>query len=82
MAVLTNFGKTTLTHAELGQRRITDEVIAAYEEHLGPGILDPVASLQHVGRADVDRRSFIRSAAYTAGLGALASAGGVGGDGF
>jgi hypothetical protein len=55
-------------------------VIAAYEEHLGPGILDPVASLQHMGRADVDRRSFIRGTTYTAGLGALALTGGVRGD--
>jgi hypothetical protein len=76
MAALTHFGKTTLTYAEQGKRRMTAEVIAAYEKHLGTGILDPVASLQYVGRADVDRRSFIRTAAYTASLGSLALAGG------
>ncbi|GAA1854722.1 hypothetical protein GCM10009751_09320 [Myceligenerans crystallogenes] len=73
---MTHFGKTTLTYAEQGKRRITPELVAAYERHLGTGILDPIANLEHVGRGDVDRRSFIRTAAYTAGLGALALAGG------
>nr|WP_164545143.1 helix-turn-helix transcriptional regulator [Antribacter gilvus] len=77
MALRTHYGKTTLTYYERGFRPVTSEVIAQYEEALGTPIdLDSVATLEYVGRADVDRRSFIRGAAYTVGLSALALANG------
>lgn len=77
LARRSNWGKTTLAYFEQGRRPISTEVIDCYEQHLGVKVdLDPIATVEYVGRADVDRRSFIRSAAYTASFSALALVGG------
>lgn len=72
MASATKFGKTTLSYYERGQRAVTVDVMAAYENVLGmPLRLGAVESLEWIGRGDVDRRSFLRGAAYVAGISAL-----------
>ncbi len=77
LAERTRYGKTTLSYYETGKRALTADVIAAYHTHLGARIgLDPTQTIEYVGRADVERRTFIRTAAYTTGLSALALAGG------
>lgn len=59
------YSKSALFYYETGQRTQTPDVIAWYERRFG-GIQDPVATLLNLGRADVERRSFLRVGYSTA----------------
>ncbi|MFF0494742.1 helix-turn-helix domain-containing protein [Nocardia sp. NPDC004068] len=79
VAAQIHYGKSVLAYYETGRRTPPTDVITWYEEHFG-GIQDPVATLLNVGKADVERRSFLRvgySSALSASVllpGALTSA--------
>ncbi len=60
-----HYGKTTLGYYETGERTPPLDVIAWYERRFG-GIQDPVATLLNLGKADVERRSFLRLGYSTA----------------
>ncbi|MFI9636779.1 helix-turn-helix domain-containing protein [Nocardia sp. NPDC051929] len=60
-----HYSKSVLAYYETGERTPTSDVIACYEKHFGR-IQDPVASLLNLGKADVERRSFLRVGYSTA----------------
>ncbi|MEU5762658.1 helix-turn-helix transcriptional regulator [Nocardia sp. NPDC047648] len=60
-----HYSKSVLAYYETGERTPTPDVIACYEKHFGR-IQDPVASLLNLGKADVERRSFLRVGYSTA----------------
>lgn len=62
------YSKSALFYYETGQRTPTADVIAWYEQRVG-GIHDPTATLLNLGKAEVERRSFLR-AGYSAAVGA------------
>ncbi|MEV4126433.1 helix-turn-helix transcriptional regulator [Nocardia sp. NPDC049707] len=59
------YSKSALWYYETGGRTPTSDVIAWYERRFG-GIQHPVATLLNLGRADVERRSFLRVGYSTA----------------
>lgn len=61
-------GKSTLAYYETGERTPPPDVIACYETRFG-GLQDPVATLADLGKADVERRAFLRGG-YSTALGA------------
>jgi transcriptional regulator with XRE-family HTH domain len=63
-----HYSKSVLAYYETGERTPTSDVIAWYEKRFG-GIQDPVATLLTLGKADVERRSFLR-VGYSAALSA------------
>ena len=65
------YSKAALGHYETGRRPAPAEVVTWYERACGE-FTDPVTALSVLGRADVDRRSFLRDAAYSAALTATA----------
>ncbi|WP_433522269.1 helix-turn-helix domain-containing protein [Nocardia pseudovaccinii] len=69
LAARVPWGKTTLAYYETGERTATADVISCYERVCAP-FADAVTSVEVLGRADVDRRSFLRKAAYSAALSA------------
>lgn len=58
-------GKSAVAYYETGKRAAPPDVIAWYEKRFG-GLADPVASLADLGKADVERRAFLRSGYSTA----------------
>ncbi|WP_083863181.1 helix-turn-helix domain-containing protein [Nocardia exalbida] len=60
-----HYSKSVLAYYETGERTPTPDVIACYEKHFGR-IQDPVAGLLNLGKADVERRSFLRVGYSTA----------------
>ncbi|MGF0320553.1 helix-turn-helix domain-containing protein [Nocardia fluminea] len=52
-------GKSALAYYETGERTPPPDVIACYEKRFG-GLQDPVATLADLGKADVERRAFLR----------------------
>ncbi|MGW4328303.1 helix-turn-helix domain-containing protein [Nocardia sp. NPDC004573] len=60
-----HYSKSVLAYYETGERTPTPDVIACYEKHFGR-IQDPVAALLTLGKADVERRSFLRVGYSTA----------------
>jgi transcriptional regulator with XRE-family HTH domain len=70
MSSMVPYSKSALGHFETGARTPTAEVVSWYERALGVEV-DPVMAMESLGRADVDRRSFLRGAAYAAALSAL-----------
>lgn len=65
------YSHVALSYYETGQRPIPEGLVKQYEEVAGllttmGQAEDPVATLTTLGRSDVDRRSFLRHAAYTA----------------
>ncbi|WP_331758467.1 helix-turn-helix domain-containing protein (plasmid) [Nocardia sp. NBC_01377] len=70
----TNYSKAALGHAENGVRRPSPDLITWYERLFGATATDPVTSLSTLGKGDVDRRSFLRRATYSAALSATALA--------
>ncbi|MEU2106560.1 helix-turn-helix transcriptional regulator [Nocardia sp. NPDC019255] len=65
------YSKAALGHYETGRRTASSEVVTWYERACG-GFTDPVTAMSVLGRADVDRRSFLRDSAYSAALTATA----------
>lgn len=65
-----NFSRAALGHYETGRRVPTADVVTAYRRVCGP--LDAVTTAESLGRADLDRRGFLRSAAYSSALAATA----------
>ncbi|WP_338767842.1 helix-turn-helix transcriptional regulator [Nocardia vulneris] len=61
----THYGKSALGYYETGERTPPADVIAWYEKRFGQ-IRDPLATLLDLGRADVERRSFLRVGYSTA----------------
>ncbi|MGF6889463.1 transcriptional regulator with XRE-family HTH domain [Nocardia sp. GAS34] len=72
MAQRVPYSKSALSYYETGQRNITPDVVAAYERVCGQAMSDPVTVMERLGRADVDRRSFLRGAVFSAALTATA----------
>ncbi len=70
LAAQIHYGKSVLGYYETGQRTPTAEVIAQYEKCFGR-IQHPVAALLNLGKADVERRAFLR-VGYSAALSASA----------
>ncbi|WP_084654864.1 helix-turn-helix domain-containing protein [Nocardia altamirensis] len=62
---VTHYSTSALSYYETGERTPTDDVIAWYEKRFGQ-IRDPLATLLDLGRADVERRSFLRVGYSTA----------------
>ncbi|MER7454449.1 helix-turn-helix transcriptional regulator [Nocardia beijingensis] len=60
-----HYSKSVLAYYETGERTPTPDVIACYEKRFGR-IQDPVATLLNLGKADVERRSFLRVGYSTA----------------
>lgn len=71
MADQVPYSRSALGHYETGRRTPTAEVVLWYEQTCGDAS-DPVTAAESLGRADVDRRSFIRRAMYSVGLSATA----------
>lgn len=71
MAGRVPYSRSALGHYETGRRTPTAEVVLWYEQICGEAS-DPVTAAATLGRADVDRRSFIRKAMYSVGLSATA----------
>jgi transcriptional regulator with XRE-family HTH domain/tetratricopeptide (TPR) repeat protein len=65
------YSKAALGHYETGRRTASSEVLTWYQRACGE-FADPVTVLSVLSRADVDRRSFLRDAAYSAALTATA----------
>ncbi|WP_067474047.1 helix-turn-helix domain-containing protein [Nocardia amamiensis] len=65
LAAQIHYSKSVLAYYETGQRTPTPDVIAWYEKRFGR-IQDPVATLLNLGKADVERRSFLRVGYSTA----------------
>ncbi|MBF6574107.1 helix-turn-helix domain-containing protein [Nocardia farcinica] len=63
------YAKSTLGHFENGTRRIPPDAIACYQRVCGK-FADPVTSVIALGKADVQRRSFLRGIGYSAALSA------------
>ncbi|MBF6302238.1 helix-turn-helix domain-containing protein [Nocardia amamiensis] len=68
------FSRSYLGHIETGARPASAEVVAAYTRACGEVTCDPVTLVSVLGRADVDRRSFLRTSVYSAALSATALA--------
>ncbi|WP_194835528.1 helix-turn-helix domain-containing protein [Nocardia sp. XZ_19_369] len=60
-----HYSKSVLAYYETGERTATSDVIAWYERCFG-SIRNPLATLLNLGRADVERRSFLRVGYSTA----------------
>lgn len=73
MAARIPYSKAALGHYETGHRPVTAEV-AGWYEHVCGQFTDSVTAVVVLGRADVDRRSFLRGALYSAALSATALA--------
>jgi DNA-binding XRE family transcriptional regulator len=71
LAAKLNFSKSALGHYETGTRGAPPDLALWYERICG-AYTDPVAAMTALGRADVDRRSVLLRAAYTAALSATA----------
>jgi transcriptional regulator with XRE-family HTH domain len=69
-----HYSRAALGHYETGTRTPTPDVITCYERLFGNTAADPVTSLTALGKADVDRRSFLRRTAFSAALSATALA--------
>ena len=65
------YSRAALGHYETGHRRAGPEVISWYERVCGR-FTDPVTAVSILGRADVDRRSFLRNITYSTALSAAA----------
>ncbi|BDT96996.1 helix-turn-helix domain-containing protein [Nocardia sputorum] len=65
LATQIHYSKSILAYYETGQRTPTPDVIAWYEKRFGR-IQDPVVTLLNLGKADVERRSFLRVGYSTA----------------
>lgn len=65
------YSRAALGHYETGVRTATAEVTAWYEQVCGPS-MDRITAAMALGRNDVDRRSFLRKAVYSAALSATA----------
>ncbi|MGY2126025.1 helix-turn-helix domain-containing protein [Nocardia gipuzkoensis] len=68
------FSRSYLGHVETGTRVASADVVAAYMRACGEMTCDPVTLVSVLGRADVDRRSFLRTSVYSAALSATALA--------
>ncbi|MBF6230037.1 helix-turn-helix domain-containing protein [Nocardia farcinica] len=68
LASLIPYSKSALCYYETGRRKPTTDVIAWYERCFG-GTHDPTVMLLSLGKADVERRSFLR-AGYSAAVSA------------
>ncbi len=68
------FSRSYLGHVETGTRVASADVVAAYMRACGEMTCDPVTLVSVLGRADVDRRSFLRTSVYRAALSATALA--------
>lgn len=66
------FSRSYLGHVETGTRAASADVVAAYTRACGEMTCDPVTLVSMLGRADVDRRSFLRASVYSAALSATA----------
>ncbi|MGK8510310.1 helix-turn-helix domain-containing protein [Nocardia asiatica] len=66
------FSRSYLGHVETGTRAASPDVVAAYMRACGEVTCDPVTLVSMLGRADVDRRSFLRTSVYSAALSATA----------
>ncbi|MEU1550381.1 helix-turn-helix domain-containing protein [Nocardia sp. NPDC005745] len=66
------FSRSYLGHVETGTRVASADVVAAYTRACGEVTCDPVTLVSMLGRADVDRRSFLRTSACSAALSATA----------
>ncbi|WP_157170947.1 helix-turn-helix domain-containing protein [Nocardia araoensis] len=66
------FSRSYLGHVETGTRVASADVIAAYMRVCGEMTCDPVTLVSMLGRADVDRRSFLHTSVYSAALSATA----------
>ncbi|MBF6205478.1 helix-turn-helix transcriptional regulator [Streptomyces gardneri] len=64
------FSRSYLGHVETGTRVASADVVAAYMRACGEMTCDPVTLIGVLGRADVDRRSFLRTSVYSAALSA------------
>ncbi|TQM32702.1 helix-turn-helix protein [Nocardia bhagyanarayanae] len=73
VAARTSWSKAALGHFETGRRTPNADVISCYER-LFKAAIDPVTAMSTLGRNDVDRRSFLRRAAYSAATSASALA--------
>ncbi len=60
-----HYSKSALAYFETGERTPPPDAIAWYEKRFG-GLRDPVAALADLGRADVERRTFLRAGYSTA----------------
>lgn len=69
LAARVPFARSTLHAYETGARIATADVIACYEQVCGQ-FADPVTVMAALGRADVDRRSFLLRTVYSAALSA------------
>ncbi|MBF6095240.1 helix-turn-helix domain-containing protein [Nocardia cyriacigeorgica] len=69
MSARVPYSKAALGHFETGTRAASAEVIGWYDRVCG-AVIDCVSAAATVGRNDVDRRSFLRGAAYSAALSA------------
>ncbi|MFJ2834269.1 helix-turn-helix domain-containing protein [Nocardia sp. NPDC087230] len=58
-------GKSTLAYYETGERTPPPDLVASYETRFG-GLRDPAATLADLGKADVERRAFLRGGYSTA----------------
>ncbi|WP_280381400.1 helix-turn-helix domain-containing protein [Nocardia wallacei] len=71
LATRLNYSRAALGHYETGARGTPPDIALWYERICGE-YTDPVAAVTALGRADVDRRSFLFKAAYTTALSATA----------
>ncbi|TLF72203.1 helix-turn-helix domain-containing protein [Nocardia cyriacigeorgica] len=60
-----HYSKSALAYFETGERTPPPDAIAWYEKRFG-GLKDPVAALADLGKADVERRTFLRAGYSTA----------------
>jgi hypothetical protein len=74
VAKLIAYSRSAIGNYETGTRTPTPDVIASYEQLFGSAGADPVTSMTALGRADVDRRSFLVNAAYSVAFSATALA--------
>ncbi|MFD4434183.1 helix-turn-helix domain-containing protein, partial [Nocardia sp. NPDC058497] len=51
--------KSTLSYYETGERTPPPDLVASYETRFG-GLRDPAATLANLGKAEVERRAFLR----------------------
>ncbi|WP_052281326.1 helix-turn-helix domain-containing protein [Nocardia vulneris] len=73
MAARVPYSRSALSYFETGERTHPADIGAWYQRVCGT-LADPITSLVALGRADVDRRSFLRKVAYSAALSATALA--------
>lgn len=66
------YSRAALGHYETGARTPTAEVVTWYQRECGP--IDCVSAAAALGRADLDRRGFLRNVAYSSALSATALA--------